>query len=79
MMDNPRPMNVYEKVVIPVAVAGILGGLGLAWSAIMQSRDTALILERVERNMVATTQELKELRQASQSHETRITVLEATD
>jgi len=62
------PVKLYEKIIVPVAVAGILGGLGMGLRAI-------IAIERFSANQAAITADLVEIREMVQEHETAIAIL----
>ena len=75
-LPNPRPMNLYEKVIIPVALATIIGGGTLGWKSINLANKTAIQLENNSLTQRGLIEEMKVLRERVSDHETRITVVE---
>lgn len=61
-------MNLYEKIIVPIAVAGIVGGFGMGLAAMKKGYETTIVLKEV----VATQ---KEIREMVYQHETAIAIL----
>jgi hypothetical protein len=61
-------MNLYEKIIVPVAVTGIIGGFGMGLAAMKQWHETSVVLKEV----VATQKEIKRM---VYQHETDIAIL----
>ena len=69
---QPLRMNLYEKILVPLAVLGIGASVGIGAQAISTAKENSVILERV-------VKQLDELEKKTASNETDIAVLKDRD